>query len=145
MVVKDKAILIVLSYLVGALGGDRMYLGCWGTGILKLLTLGGLGIWYLVDLWINVKNGLYKSTETSICGGYSWYPGSIRYGFFASVVIMISLLLGPAVWLITVLVSLIMGKRKKSKSTKVPALQQVRAQNDAEPRFRPKDDRLKKN
>ena len=40
----------MLSILVGTLGVDRFYLGKVGTGILKLITFGGLGIWYLVDI-----------------------------------------------------------------------------------------------
>lgn len=40
----------LLSWLVGLFGVDRFYLGKIGTGIAKLVTLGGLGIWYLVDL-----------------------------------------------------------------------------------------------
>lgn len=36
--------------LLGGLGIDRFYLGKIGTGILKLLTGGGAGIWSLVDL-----------------------------------------------------------------------------------------------
>ncbi|RKR73469.1 TM2 domain-containing protein [Frondihabitans australicus] len=40
----------LLSLLLGGLGIDRFYLGKVGTGILKLITWGGLGIWALIDL-----------------------------------------------------------------------------------------------
>jgi TM2 domain-containing membrane protein YozV len=39
-----------LSLFLGMLGGDRFYLGRAGTGLLKLLTLGGFGVWALIDL-----------------------------------------------------------------------------------------------
>ncbi|MCL2465960.1 MAG: TM2 domain-containing protein [Micrococcales bacterium] len=40
----------LLALLVGTLGLDRFYLGKLGTGLLKLVTFGGLGVWALVDL-----------------------------------------------------------------------------------------------
>lgn len=47
---KDFMLAAMLSLFVGWLGVDRFYLGRAGTGILKLITLGGLGLWYLIDL-----------------------------------------------------------------------------------------------
>lgn len=47
---KDWLVAVLLSALVGQLGVDRFYLGYVGLGILKLITFGGCGIWWLYDL-----------------------------------------------------------------------------------------------
>jgi TM2 domain-containing membrane protein YozV len=53
---------LLLCLLLGGLGIHRFYVGKIGTGILMLLTLGGLGIWVLVDL-IMIAVGSFKDKQ----------------------------------------------------------------------------------
>lgn len=41
---------LVMSIFFGTLGIDRFMMGHIGLGILKLITAGGFGIWWLVDV-----------------------------------------------------------------------------------------------
>ena len=50
---------LLLCLLLGGLGIHRFYVGKIGTGILQILTLGGLGIWVLIDL-IMIAVGSFK-------------------------------------------------------------------------------------
>lgn len=50
------------SLFLGFLGVDRFYMGQVFLGVVKLLTLGGFGIWWLIDLiWIGLGNAKTKA------------------------------------------------------------------------------------
>jgi len=60
----EKRILpaLVLAFILGPFGAHRFYTGKIGTGILQLCTLGGLGIWMLIDFVMLVVGG-FKDAE----------------------------------------------------------------------------------
>jgi TM2 domain-containing membrane protein YozV len=60
---KDPSVALVLSILIGWLGADRFFLGDIGLGVLKLLTCGGIGIWWLIDIFLVMDNARR----------YNWY------------------------------------------------------------------------
>jgi len=47
---KSNVTALLLCLFLGALGVHRFYVGKIGTGVLQLVTIGGLGIWALIDL-----------------------------------------------------------------------------------------------
>ena len=65
---KSQLVALLLVIFVGTFGIHRFYLGYIGIGIIQLLTLGGLGIWALIDLIriitgdLTPKDGDYDKT-----------------------------------------------------------------------------------
>ncbi len=55
---KDWLAALLLSIFLGQLGVDRFYMGYIGLGVVKLLTAGGCGIWWLIDVILIATDGL---------------------------------------------------------------------------------------
>jgi hypothetical protein len=73
---KPKLVAFILSFFLGGLGADWYYLsvgngGYIAAGVFKMLTLGGIGIWWLVD-WIRILTNAFLDGQ-----GYAlseWFP-----------------------------------------------------------------------
>jgi TM2 domain-containing membrane protein YozV len=55
-------VVLLLAFFLGFIGAHRFYVGKNGTGILMILTLGGIGLWVLYDLII-IITGNFKTKE----------------------------------------------------------------------------------
>lgn len=65
---KDYLTASLLSLFLGGFGVDRFYLGYTGLGILKLITFGGCGVWYLIDLILVITGSLKSSNGETLKG-----------------------------------------------------------------------------
>jgi TM2 domain-containing membrane protein YozV len=52
----------LLCFFLGMFGVHRFYVGKFGTGILQIVTFGGLGIWVLID-FIMILVGAFKDKQ----------------------------------------------------------------------------------
>jgi hypothetical protein len=50
MPMKRRTTALILSTFLGWAGVDRFYLGYWGAGVAKLLTVGGIYVWWILDI-----------------------------------------------------------------------------------------------
>ncbi|GAA3282228.1 TM2 domain-containing protein [Paenarthrobacter aurescens] len=73
----------ILALLLGGFGVDRFYLGKIGTGIAKLLTAGGFGIWSIVDLIITLTGNARDKQGRPLAG----YPENKKKAWIITIVV----------------------------------------------------------
>ena len=59
---RSRLVALLLCVFLGPFGAHRFYVGKIGTGVLMLVTIGGLGIWALIDL-ILIATGTLRDKE----------------------------------------------------------------------------------
>nr|ABB84828.1 TM2 transmembrane domain 2 protein [uncultured delta proteobacterium DeepAnt-1F12] len=59
---KEWLVTLLLCFFLGGFGVHRFYTGHIGIGVVQLLTLGGCGIWALIDL-IVIAVGNYRDSD----------------------------------------------------------------------------------
>ena len=60
-------LLNLLPFFVGLSGIHRFYTGHIGIGVIQLLTLGGCGVWQLID-FIIILSGSYRDSDGNLLG-----------------------------------------------------------------------------
>lgn len=83
-----------LSFMWGVFGVDRFYLGKIGTGLLKLVTFGGFGIWIVVDLML-IMSGTMRDKQGNTMLQYSEYRKFSRkvvlwFGVITGLIVLLS-------------------------------------------------------
>jgi hypothetical protein len=72
---RSRLLTLLLCFFFGIFGAHRFYVGKIGTALLMALTLGGLGIWYLIDLLL-IAVGSFRDIEGRAV--YQWLESGAR-------------------------------------------------------------------
>lgn len=116
---KTYIVALLLSWFVGTFGVDRFYLGKTGSGVAKLLTFGGLGIWTLVDIVLIAFGKLRAKGDDRPLEGYAQNHTWARP--VAIVLMVISLLVAAGIFL-TVVLATIAGVQEASNGSPAPSM-----------------------
>jgi len=97
-----------ISFMWGTFGVDRMYLGKWGTGILKLVTFGGFGLWVLVDLVLIMSGSMRDKQGREMLQTAEYKPFAFKLVLIFAIVLGLVVLIN-GLFLIAAITQLFIG------------------------------------
>src|SRR5688500_6581359 len=65
-----RSVALGINIPLGVFGAHRFYVGKIGTGVLQLVTLGGMGLWWLYDL-ILIASGEFRDADNRLLTSWS--------------------------------------------------------------------------
>jgi len=117
-------ILFFFSFMWGTFGVDRFYMGYIGTGLLKLLTLGGFGFWAMTDM-IVIMTGTFRDKEgrlTLQADEYKKFAGRTILWF--SVILGLAVLINGVLFILGIY-QLITSLQNGDFQSQIPGLSQL--------------------
>jgi TM2 domain-containing membrane protein YozV len=72
---KSRTTVMLLCIFVGVFGAHRFHVGKVRSGLLMLLTLGGMGLWWLYDI-ITIAGGSFRDADGALVA--HWEPETDR-------------------------------------------------------------------
>tara|TARA_Y100001935_G_scaffold138663_2_gene114711 strand:+ start:10070 stop:10483 length:414 start_codon:yes stop_codon:yes gene_type:complete len=89
-IIKSKMILITIALSgLGVLGLDRLYSGNYILFFFKLITLGGLGFWALIDN-IRILYNIIRLKKSGIFGIDEWYDDPLNSLLYTIFIVVLS-------------------------------------------------------
>jgi len=86
----DKLLYVVLTLILGCCGVDRCFMGQCCLGCVKGFTLGGLGIWQLIDAVVCYHSAFTKAKELHVMGYHAIFrEDTIETAFWCALVLLV--------------------------------------------------------
>jgi len=121
---KSQATAFVLSVFLGIFGADQFYLGyVWPQGILKLLTLGGAGVWWIYDVVRVGSSPIFAADDYRVAADVS------HWAYVLTVITLMGVIgFGLSIWSI--------NRQRVLKAREIMLLQAEIADPDNQPFFK---------